>query len=93
VLIIPALGAGFIRLLAPLTLRLRGSLLGIFQVVGAIAPTMFLGFAAEELGLEFTVLAAKVLNLFLQLLKALAGSSMHALPIADLLTQFQVLPP
>ena len=85
--------SGPIGLLAPIPLGLGGRLLGILQVIGAILAGLLFRFATEKVSLEFADFAAQKLQFLVHFFEALAGSSMHALPIAGLLPQFQILPP
>ena len=62
------------------------------EVVGAILAGLLLGFLAEELGVEACDLAAKVFVVLLQGGEAFEGPGVHALPIAGLLAQFEVVP-
>ena len=71
--VIPSLGAGVLRLLAPFPLRFLGVVLGIIQVVGAIAPRRGLGASPEEIGLELAFFTFELFDLLLQLGDAIAG--------------------
>jgi hypothetical protein len=62
------------------------------ELVGAILARLLLGFLAEELGVEACDLAAKMFVVLLQGGEAFEGTSVHALPIAGLLAQFEVVP-
>jgi hypothetical protein len=65
--VIPSFGAGVIRLLAPFPLRSPGVVLGIIQVIGAIAPSRFLGAFPEEIRLEFAFFPFELFDFLLQL--------------------------
>ena len=60
-------------------------------MVGAILAGLLLGFLAEELGVEARDLAAQMFILLLDSGEAFEGAGVHALPVADLLTQFEVI--
>jgi hypothetical protein len=76
-----------------MTLGFCGGLLGILQVIGAILAGLLFRFATEKVSLEFADFAAQKLPFLVHFFEALAGTSMHALPIAGLLPQFEILPP
>ena len=80
------------RLLATLALGLASRFLGILQVVGAILGRLLFRFATEKAGLELADFAAEKLDFLVHFVQALDGSSMHALPIASLLPEFEILP-
>src|SRR5262249_38935334 len=89
--IIAALRSRSIGLLATLTLGLGGCLLGILQVIAAIFARLLFGFATEQVSLELANFAAEKLHFLMHFFEPLAGSSMHALPIASQLPQFEIL--
>lgn len=89
--IIPPLRSGIPRLLAPFPLGLLGVVLGIVQVIGAIAQRRGLGASTEEVGLELSLLTSELFDLVFQLADAGHGITMATLPIAGLLTQFEIL--
>jgi hypothetical protein len=89
--VIPSFGAGVVRLLAPFPPRSPGVVLGIVQVIGAITPRRFLGAFPEEVRLEFAFFPLELFDFLLQLSDAAEGLAMETLPIARLLTQFEVL--
>jgi hypothetical protein len=89
--VIPALGTGVARLLAPVPLGTLGVVLGILQVIGAIVPGSDFGASSEQIGLELAFLALEVFDLLLQRGDAVEGIAMTRLPIAGLLTEFEVL--
>ena len=90
--IIPPLWTGTAGLLPPAPLRRRRLLL-TFQMIGALRGRLFFAFTPKELSLQLRVRAAELFDFLLQLLKPPQRLSMHALPIADLLSQLEVLPP
>ncbi len=71
----------------------RLGLTRIVELIGSIAVGLLFRFASESLGLEFAVLALEVFDFLFQLDKAAAGLGMHALPVAGLLPQFEILAP
>ncbi len=89
--VIPSLGAGILRLLAPFPLRFLGVVLGIIQVIGAITSRRVLGAFPEEIRLEFAFFPFELFDFLLQLGDAEQGIAMATLPIAGLLAQFEVL--
>ena len=89
--VIPSLGSGVLRLLAPFPLRFPGVVLGIIQVIGAIAPSRGLGASPEEIGLELAFFTFELFDFLLQLGDAVQGIAMATLPISDLLAEFEVL--
>jgi hypothetical protein len=60
--IIPPFGSGVLRLLAPLSLRFPGVVLGIIQVIGTLAPRRGLRASPEEIGLELTFFTFEFFN-------------------------------
>src|SRR5439155_15983276 len=62
------------------------------QVVGAILAGLLLGFLTEELGVEACDLAAEVFVVLSDRVEAFEGAGVHALPVAGLLSQFEVVP-
>ena len=61
-------------------------------MVGAILAGLLLGFLAEELGIEARDLAAEVFVVLSDRAEAFEGAGVHALPVAGLLSQFEVVP-
>jgi hypothetical protein len=88
--VIPSLGTGVARLLAPVPLWLLGVVLGIIQVIGAIVPRSGFGASSEQIGLELALLAFELFDLLLQRSDAVEGIAMTRLPISDLLTELEV---
>jgi hypothetical protein len=62
------------------------------ELVGTILAGLLLGFLAEELGVEASDLAAEVFVVLLDGGEAFEGAGMHALPVAGLLAQLEVIP-
>jgi hypothetical protein len=89
--IIPSLGSGVLRLLAPFPLGFQGVVLGVFQVVGPIAPRRGLGASPEEIGLELAFFTFELFDFLLQLGDAVQGIAMATFPICGLLAEFEVL--
>ena len=89
--VIPSLGSGVLRLLAPFPLGSLGVVSGIIQVIGAIASGRGLGASSEEIGLELAFLPFELFDFLLQLGDALQGIAMATLPISGLLAEFEVL--
>ena len=65
--VIPSFRAGVVRLLAPFPLWSPGVVLGIIQVIGAIAPRRFLGASPEEIGLELAFFPFELFDFLLPL--------------------------
>ena len=63
--IIPSLGSGVARLLAPLPFGLLSLVLGIVQVIGAILQRRGFGASAEEIGLELPFFPLELLDFLL----------------------------
>jgi hypothetical protein len=80
---------------APLAARLarRGRVGLAFQAIGAIPRRGLLALAPERLGLQLAILAPQLFDFLLQRGNASAGLDMHALPVARLLPQFEILAP
>src|SRR5207245_8907261 len=91
VAIVRAWGARVPRLVAAWSLW--PGLVGIFELIGAIAARLLFRLASERLRLQFPVLATEVFDFGFQLRDAPARLSMHALPVTGLLTQFEILAP
>ena len=89
--VIASLGAGVLRLLAPLPRGFVGLVFGIIQVIGAVIPSLGFGTSSEEIGLELAFLAFELFDLLLQRGDAVEGIAMTRLPISDLLTEFEIL--
>jgi hypothetical protein len=89
--VIPPLGTGVPRLLAPVPLGCLGVVPGIIQVIGAIVRHLGFGASAEKIGLELAFLAVELLDLLLQGGDTVEGIAMTILPISDLLTEFEIL--
>jgi hypothetical protein len=89
--VIPSLGTGVARLLAPVPLRLLGVILGILQVIGAIVSRLGFGASSEQIGLELALLAFELFDLPFQRGDAVEGIAMTRLPISGLLAEFEVL--
>ena len=89
--IIPSLGSGILRLLAPFPLRFLGVVLGIVQVIGAILQRRGLGASSEEIGLELAFFTFELFDFLFQLGDAAQGIAMATLPISGLLTELEVL--
>jgi len=89
--IIPSLGSRVLRLLAPFPLRFPGVVLGIVQVIRAIAPRRGLGASPEEIGLELAFFTFELFDFPFQLGDALLGIAMATFPICGLLAEFGVL--
>jgi hypothetical protein len=89
--VIPSLGSGVPRLLAPLPLRSLGVLLGIIQVIGAITSRRGLGALPEEIRFELTFFPFELFDVLLQLGDPSQGIAMATLPISGLLAEFEVL--
>ena len=89
--IIPSLGTGVPRLLAPFPLRFLGDVFGIVQVVRAIAPRRRFGATPEKVGFELAFFTFELFDFLFQLGDALQGIAMATLPISDLLAEFEVL--
>jgi hypothetical protein len=89
--VIPSLGPGVLRLLAPFPLRVRGVLLGIVQVIGAIASRRGLGASPEEIGLELAFFTFELFDFPFQLGDALQSIAMATFPICGLLAEFEIL--
>ena len=68
-------------------LRGRRDLLGIEQIVGAVAASRLLRLTAKEFVLQGADLAARLVKLLLQLLDPFDGVSMLAFPIAHFATE------
>ena len=89
--IIPSLGSGVARLLAPLPFGLLSLVLGIVQVIGAILQRRGLGASAEEIGLELPLLTLELFDFLLQRGDAEQGIAVATLPISDLLAELEIL--
>ena len=89
--VIPSLGAGVVRLLAPFPLRFLGVVLGIIQVIGAIAPRRGFGASPEKVGFELAFFTFELFDFLFQLGDALQGIAMATFPISGLLAEFEVL--
>ena len=89
--IIPPLRSGISRLLAPLPSGSLRVVLGVVQVIGTILQRSGLGTSTEEIGLELAFLTSELFDLVFQLADAGHGITMATLPIAGLLTQFEIL--
>ena len=89
--VIPSLGAGVPWLLAPFPLRFSGVVLGIIQVIRAIAPRRGFGASPEKVGFELAFVTFKLLDFLFQLGDALQGIAMANFPISSLLAEFEVL--
>src|SRR5271155_5588558 len=89
--VIPSLGTRVARLLAPVPLGALGAILGIIQIIGAIASASGFGASSEEVGLELALFAFQLVGLLLQRGDAVEGIAMTILPISDLLTEFEIL--
>jgi hypothetical protein len=89
--VIPSLGTGVARLLAPVPRVSLGVVLGILQLIGAIVPRSGFGASPEQIGLELALLAFELFDRLLQRGDAVEGIAMTRLPISGLLTEFEVL--
>jgi len=89
--VIPSLGSAVLRLLAPFPLKFPGVVLGIVQVIGAIAPRRGLGASPEEIGLELAFFTFELFDFLLHLGDAVQGIAMATFPICGLLAEFAVL--
>ena len=89
--VIPSLGPGVLRLLAPLPLGFPGVVLGIVQVIGAIAPRRGLRASPEEIGLELAFFTVELFDSLLQPADAVQGIAMATFPICGLLAELDVL--
>ena len=89
--VIPAFGSRVLRLLTTIPPGSLGVVLGIIQVIGAIVARLGLGAPPEEIGLELAFLPFELFDLLLQRGEATQGIPMPTLPVAHLLTQFEVL--
>ena len=89
--IIPSLGSGVARLLAPLPFGLLSLVLGIVQVIGAIFQRRGLGASAEEIGLEWPLLTLELFDFLLQRGDAEQGIAVATLPRSDLLAELEIL--
>ena len=63
--VIPSLGSGVLRLLAPFPLRSLGVVLGIIQMIGAIASSRVLGALPEKIRLELAFFPFELFDLLL----------------------------
>jgi hypothetical protein len=79
----------------PLAARLaRRAGVGLaFQVIRAIPRRGLLALAAECLGLQLPILTPELFDVLFQRSDTPAGLGMHALPVARLLPQFEILAP
>jgi len=89
--VIPSLGAGVLWLLAPFPRRFPGAVLGIVQVIRAIAPRRGFGASPEKVGFELAFFTFELLDFLFQLGDAMQGIAMTTFPISDLLAEFEVL--
>ena len=89
--IIPPLGAGVLRLLTPFPLRFLGVVLGVVQVIRAIAPRRGFRATPEKVGFELAFFTFELLDFSFQLGDALQGIAMATFPISDLLAEPEVL--
>ena len=89
--VIPSLGAGVLWLLAPFPRRFLGVVLGIVQVIRAIAPRRGLGAAPEKVSFELPFFTFDLFDFLVQLGDALQGIAMATSPISDLLAELEVL--
>jgi hypothetical protein len=89
--VIPSFGDGIVRLLAPFPLRFLRVVLGIIQVIGAIAPRRGFGAAPKKVGFELAFFTFELFGFLFQLGDALQGIAMATFPISDLLAEFEVL--
>ena len=89
--VIPSLGSGVLRLLAPFPLRFLGVVLGIIQVIGAIASARGLGASPEEIGFELAFFTFELFDFLLQPGDPLQGIAMATFPIGSLLAELEVL--
>src|SRR5262249_4578770 len=89
--VIPPLGPGIARLLAPLPLGAPGVITGIVQVIRTILRWRGLAAPTEEFGLELPLLTAEFFDLLFQLANTGQGITMATLPIAGLLAQLEIL--
>jgi hypothetical protein len=64
-----------------------------FEVIGTIARRGLLTLASEGLCLQLPILAPKLFDLLFQGGDASDGLSMHALPVARLLSEFEIVTP
>ncbi len=78
-------------MLAPFPLRFPGVVLGIVQVIRAIAPGRGLGASLKEIGLELAFFTIELFDFLFQPGDALQGIAMAAFPISCLLAEFEVL--
>ena len=78
-------------MLAPFPLRFLGVVLGIIQVIGAIASSRGLGASPEEIGFELAVFTFELFDFLLQPGDPLQGIAMATLPISGPLAEFEVL--
>jgi hypothetical protein len=89
--VIPSLGCGVARLLAPLPRSFLGVVLGIIQVIGAISSRRGLGALPEQIRFELAFFPFELFDVLLQLGDPLEGVAMATLPISGLLAEFEVL--
>ena len=89
--IIPSLGARVLWLLAPFPLRFPRVVLGIVQVIRAIAPSCGLGASPEKVDFELAFFTFELFDFLIQLGDALQGIAMATFPISDLLVELEVL--
>jgi hypothetical protein len=89
--VIPSLGSGVLRLLAPFPLRFLGVVLGIIQVIGAITSRRGLGAFPEKIRFELAFFPFELFDLSLQLSDPSQGIAMATLPISGPLAEFEVL--
>ena len=76
-----------IRLLSPFLLCLPVLSLGIFEVIGPVAGSLFLRFASEQIRLEILDLRPSLIQFPRKHLISLQGIGVATLPVAHLATQ------
>jgi hypothetical protein len=89
--VIPSLGSGVLRLLAPFPLRFLRVDLGITKVIGTIASGRGLSASPEEIGLELAFFTFEFFGLPIQPRDPLQGIAMPTSPIASVLAELVVL--